>query len=127
MHNIIISDIVLMQDEINGPNCNIGYRQMWRVIQDKYNYVAKRFNIRFLDQYISLKLKIIYRSTVMMLMKILNPTGVENRRRHRLKRRIYQNKVHRVIAYFFHIILCVHYFNHGRALILCGTWMVTIN
>ena len=88
MHNIIISDIVLMQDEINGPNCNIGYRQMWRVIQDKYNYVAKRFNIRFLDQYISLKLKIICRSTVMMLMKILNPTGVENRRRHRLKRRI---------------------------------------
>ena len=29
----------------------------------------------------------------MMLMKILNPVGAESRRRHRLKRRIYQNKV----------------------------------
>lgn len=35
----------------------------------------------------------IYRSTVMMIMKILNPDGVERRRRHRLKRRVYQNKV----------------------------------
>ena len=35
--------IVLTQNEINGPNCNIGYRQMWRVIQDKYQYAVKRF------------------------------------------------------------------------------------
>lgn len=32
------------------------------------------------------------RSTVMMVMKILNPDGVERRRRNRLKRRVYQNK-----------------------------------
>ena len=29
----------------------------------------------------------------MMLMKVLNPAGVERRRQHRLKRRVYQNKV----------------------------------
>ena len=33
-----------------------------------------------------------------MLMKILDPTGVENRHRCRLKRRIYQNKVCRIVA-----------------------------
>ena len=43
----------------------------------------------------------------MMLMKILNPTGVENRCRCRLKRRIYQNKVCRIVASLS--FYCVHH------------------
>lgn len=31
-----------IQAEITGPNCNVGYRQMWRIMQDKYGYVTKR-------------------------------------------------------------------------------------
>ena len=36
---------IIGQTEINRPNCNVGYRQMWRIIQDKYNYVVKRYEI----------------------------------------------------------------------------------
>lgn len=56
----------------------------------------------------------------MMLMKVLNPIGVERRRRRRLKRRVYQNKVSNIVA-----ISRVTVFYEGlhilyRALILCG-------
>ena len=34
-----------------------------------------------------------FRSTVMMLLKVLDPEGSERRLRHRLRRRVYQNKV----------------------------------
>ena len=36
---------------------------------------------------------IICSGTIMMLMRIVDPEGTERCRRHRLKRRIYQNKV----------------------------------
>ena len=35
------------------------------------------------------------RLTVMMLMHVINPRGTERRRRHCLRRRVYQNKVSR--------------------------------
>lgn len=38
-------------------------------------------------------LYIAYRQTVMMLMKLLDPIGVDQRKRRCLKRRVYQNKV----------------------------------
>ena len=41
----------------------------------------------------------IYRSTVMMIMKIINPIAVERRRKRRLQRRVYQNKVHAIIIF----------------------------
>ena len=36
---------------------------------------------------------LIFRSTVQMLMSILDYVGAKRRRKHRLKRRVYQNKV----------------------------------
>ena len=30
------------QCEMNGPNCNVGYRQMWRIMEDKFHYAVKR-------------------------------------------------------------------------------------
>ena len=45
---------------------------------------------RFYMEYIC---NLIFRSTVQMLMSILDYDGAKQRRKHRLKRRVYQNKV----------------------------------
>ena len=29
------------QVEVAGSNCNVGYRQMWRILQAKYQFVTK--------------------------------------------------------------------------------------
>ena len=56
----------------------------------------------------------------MLLMKILNPAAVKNRRRRRLKRRVYQNKV-----YYSYEIICPvwHTVSRYRDQILFGTLM----
>ena len=28
--------------ELQGPNCNVGYRQMWQIIKNKHRYNVKR-------------------------------------------------------------------------------------
>lgn len=73
-------------------NCSIGYRQMWRILQIKYNICVKRCNIAI--ALASIATFHIDRSTVMMLLRLLDPEGSERRRGHRLRRRVYQNKVH---------------------------------
>ena len=61
---------------------------------------------------------------MMLLMKILNPAAVKSRRRRRLKRRVYQNKVYyryEIICPVWHTISCY------RDQILSGTLMDMTN
>ena len=93
---------------------------MWRIIQDKYGYVTKRFlkksNIRsyYYRNYND-------RSTVMMIVKILDPIGVERRCRKRLKRRVYQNKVYCSIMCRAFDMMQAIYLYECRVQIMCGT------
>ncbi|KAL5477457.1 hypothetical protein EMCRGX_G024257 [Ephydatia muelleri] len=50
-----------------------GYRAMWRLLQVKHGYTVKR-------------------STVMMLLAVMDPEGTRQRKKHRLIRRTYVNK-----------------------------------
>lgn len=70
---------------------------------------------------------LIFRSTVQMLMSLMDPERVKRRKGHRLKRRVYQNKVRQynmmlliVKSYKLHAL-------HFRARILYGTLMGTIS
>ena len=42
MYTFIIL-LLFLQHEISGVNGNVGYRQMWRIMQVKYNYCVKRY------------------------------------------------------------------------------------
>jgi len=49
-----------------------------------------------------------YRDVVMMLSAITDPEGVEQRRKHRLKRRVYQNKVlNTILLYRYYTTFCI--------------------
>ena len=56
-----------------------------------------------------------------MMMSLLDSQGAKRRRKHQLKRRVYQNKVHSVNSIYIHIT------NKNRALTLFGTWMDMTN
>lgn len=56
--------------EVHSSGLNIGYRAMWQHLRSEYKF--------------SVKCK-----TVLQLMNIVDPAGIENRSRHRLKRRLY--------------------------------------
>ena len=78
---------------------NIGYRQMWMILKQKYALTVKRY---YKVLVILCMCAIIYanatnRSTVQMLMSVLDSQGAKRRKNHRLKRRVYQNKVNVVI------------------------------
>eukprot|EP00731_Ephydatia_muelleri_P002690 Em0001g2690a len=59
--------------ELKTSNCLLGYRAMWRLLHTKYGYIAKR-------------------STIMMLLAVMDPDGVKLRKKHCLRRRTYINK-----------------------------------
>ncbi|XP_068698743.1 uncharacterized protein [Montipora foliosa] len=62
-----------VEEELRGSGSNIGYRQMTQRLVNDYRLVVDR-------------------ETVRELLKILDPEGVEQRARHRLKRRQYRTK-----------------------------------
>ena len=85
-----IDDILyLLQEELNGCSRNVGYRQMSvkRLLVDVMIYVNYPF----------------YRSTVQMLLSILDGEGVKRRQSCRLVRRTYQNKVNIFICSFVNV------------------------
>ena len=57
--------------EFRISGMNLGYRFMWQRLRDKYGLVVKQ-------------------TTVLRLMNIMDPVGIEARSRYRLKRRIYK-------------------------------------
>eukprot|EP00731_Ephydatia_muelleri_P013174 Em0007g484a len=61
------------QNELQTSNCCLGYRAMWRLLQLKYRYTIKR-------------------STVMMLLAVMDPIASRLRKVKRLTRRTYVNK-----------------------------------
>lgn len=56
--------------EINSSGCNLGYRAHWQRLKKKYCFTVKQ-------------------STVLKLLRIIDPDGVEARSRYKLKRRQY--------------------------------------
>lgn len=58
-------------EEINDGGFNLGYRFMWQRLRDKYRLSVKQ-------------------STVLEILRVLDPEGVEARSRYRLKRRRYR-------------------------------------
>ena len=56
--------------ELEGSGCNLGYRAMWQRLRKAYKFKIKQ-------------------KTVSRIQKILDPEGVSERRRHRIKRRRY--------------------------------------
>lgn len=58
--------------EVEGSGCNLGYRSMWKKIQKVYNITATR-------------------ETVRKILGVVDPEGVEARRRYKLKRRTYNS------------------------------------
>lgn len=56
--------------ELEGSGHNLGYRSMWRRLQEVYKLTVKR-------------------NTVMELLRVIDPAGVEARCRYKLKRRTY--------------------------------------
>eukprot|EP00731_Ephydatia_muelleri_P020901 Em0013g628a len=62
-----------IKNELQTSNCCLGYRAMWRLLQLKYRYTIKR-------------------STVMMLLAVMDPIASRLRKVKRLTRRTYVNK-----------------------------------
>ena len=58
-------------EQADGEGCNLGYRAMWYRLQKAYNITVKQ-------------------KTVLRILKLVDPDGVEERSRYRLKRRQYQ-------------------------------------
>lgn len=63
--------LVAIDMELDGPGANLGYKSMWVRIRHEYGLLVKQ-------------------STVMQLMRLLDPAGVKRRCRYRLKRRTYR-------------------------------------
>ena len=63
----------ILEHELAGSKCNVGYRKMWKHIKSKYDIVVKR-------------------SAVQKSLAKLDPEGVKNRTRRRLRRRAYSSK-----------------------------------
>jgi hypothetical protein len=63
----------IVEHELSGSKCNVGYRKMWKHVMTKYGIVVKRNDIR------------------KCLVK-LDPRGVESRRKRRLRRRAYSSR-----------------------------------
>eukprot|EP00731_Ephydatia_muelleri_P013068 Em0007g378a len=75
-HNYVETHLPLLyqaiRKELQTSNRLLGYRSMWKLIQTKYGYTVKR-------------------STVMMLLAVMDPEGTRQRKMHRLQRRTYEN------------------------------------
>ena len=92
-----IDDILyLLQEELNG--C-VGYRQMWAILRHKDQLTVKRLLVDVMI-YVNYPF---YRSTVQMLLSILDGEGVKRRQSCRLVRRTYQNKVNIFICFFVNV------------------------
>lgn len=65
---IIVAAIIT---EVNDSGMNLGYRSMWQRMRQKYELSVKQ-------------------STVLQVLRLVDPAGVERRSRYRLKRRIYK-------------------------------------
>ena len=67
----------------------MGYRAVWKSLRDRYGIIIRR-------------------DTVMTIMRSLDPSGVADRRRRRLRRRTYSVPVYSVFhcmhAYSYHIV-----------------------
>lgn len=69
--DIDLSDVEgMIRHELDGPGCISGYRGMWHTLRVKYNIHVPRVEVE-------------------RLMRKLDPEGVEERKRHKLKRRKY--------------------------------------
>ena len=69
-----LEDVVrAIENELNGSGSIIGYRSMHQRLTNEYGLVVTR-------------------NTVRLILKILDPDGVESRSRHRLRRRLYSVK-----------------------------------
>ena len=62
----------IIQEELDGPSCVLGYRSMWHILRIKYGLCVPR-------------------GRVQIILKQLDPDGTEERKRHRLKRRTYRS------------------------------------
>lgn len=62
--------ISVLITEINGSGMDLGYRAMWQRLRDMYGFSVKQ-------------------STVLRLLNLVDPDGIEERSRYRLKRRTY--------------------------------------
>lgn len=116
-----------IQTELNGPNCNCGYRTMWSLLRSKYGITIKRSVceihvhdnctrwysiIMFYNNYVHVYTCVHvffsacdHRDVVHQLLQVLDPEGVLCRKQRRLKRRIYLNKVcttHCAIIFHLH-------------------------
>ena len=60
----------IVQQELDGPGCVSGYRSMWHTLRLKHGLCVPR-------------------DKVQRILKELDPDGTEERKRHRLKRRVY--------------------------------------
>ena len=67
---------------------------MWTIIKDKYNLTVKRYNLYIIIMCINFfyncevvnRIQVFLRSTVQMLLAILDSDGVARRKAHRMKR-----------------------------------------
>ncbi len=130
----------------------IGYRQMWAVLKDKHSLVVKRcvvlccmcgasvlhfvINNAKVPRVVSeaLYLHSMYslinssRSTVQMLLSVIDNEGVNRRRARRLKRRVYTPKQSMFIYTLASLCtVSANCFLFHRVLILYGILMVTIS
>ena len=86
-----------MQIELATSNKQLGYRSMWNLLRRKYHLVARRYIIFIYNRHDYYEIFGIfiqcYRDTIMRLLREEDPEGCEQRRRRRLKRRVYRDKV----------------------------------
>lgn len=88
---------VVIAKELRTSQQLLGYRSMWKHIINKYGLKVKRYQIdkHQINKQSRAKSSYdwFYRSTVMSILKELDPEGVAARKSRRLKRRIYYSKV----------------------------------
>lgn len=57
-------------EELHGSGCCLGYKSLWRRLQQTYGLNVQR-------------------NIVLQILRVLDPEGIEQRKRHRLRRRVY--------------------------------------
>ena len=84
------------QEELSGSGSLLGYRTMWTRLR-----LTRQLNVRRYDEVLlmlhaivaKLLVHYLYRDTVMMLLRVLDSQGSNERVKRRLQRRVYRSKV----------------------------------
>ena len=74
-----------------------GYRAIWKILRDRYSIIVPRYVCHYISMICDSRPMAIFGNVfsivIQKALKLLDPEGVEDRKRRRLKRRSYFSKV----------------------------------